>query len=150
MKYGITRTNSTPSKSLSSFRRNIDTLFDDFFKLDSSDLFESQWLPEIDVIDEGGQILIKADVAGIEEKDLDVNLENNLLTISGKRMEEKKESGKNFVVSERKSGSFTRSVSLPAGVRAEDISADLKNGVLLITVKKGEQIESKQIKIDIK
>jgi len=150
MKSVITRTNSVPSKSLSSFRRDINTLFDDFFKLDSSDLFESQWLPEIDVIDEGKQILIKADVAGIEEKDLDVNLENNILTISGKRMEEKKESGKNFVVSERKSGSFTRSMNLPGGVRAEDISADLKNGVLLITVKKGEQIDSKQIKIDVK
>ena len=150
MKYGITRTNSVPSKSLSSFRRNIDTLFDDFFKLDTSDLFESQWIPEIDVIDEREQIIIKADVAGIDEKDLDVNLENNILTISGKRFEERKDSGKNFVVSERKSGSFTRSVNLPAGVRAEDISADLKKGVLQITVKKGEQIESKQIKIDIK
>lgn len=150
MKFGITKNNSIPSKSLSSFRRNIDTLFDDFFNLDTSDLYESQWLPEIDVIDEGKQILIKADVAGIEEKDLDVNLENNILTISGKRNEEKRESGKNFVVSERRSGSFTRSISLPSGVKAEDISADLKNGVLRITVNKGEQIESKQIKIDIK
>lgn len=150
MKFGITKNNSIPSKSLSSFRRNIDTLFDDFFKLDTSDLFESQWLPEIDVIDDGKQILIKADVAGIEEKDLNVNLENNILTISGKRNEEKRESGKNFVVSERRSGSFTRSINLPAGVKAEDISADLKKGVLQISVSKGEQIESKQIKIGIK
>jgi len=150
MKFGITKNNNIPSKSLSSFRRNIDTLFDDFFKLNTSELFESQWLPEIDVIDKGKQILIKADVAGIEEKDIDVNLENSILTISGKRIEENKESGKNFVVSERRSGSFTRSINLPSGVKAEDISADLKNGVLRITVNKGEQVDSKQIKIDVK
>jgi HSP20 family protein len=150
MKFGLTKTNNSPSKSLSSFRRDVDTLFDDFFNLDNSNLFDSQWLPDIDLIDEGDRIVIKADVAGIEEKDIDVRLENDILTISGQRSEEKKESNKNFVVSERKFGSFTRSINLPRGIKAEDISAELKNGVLNLTIKKDEKIKSKQIKIAVK
>lgn len=149
MKFGLTKTNNSPSKSLSSFRRNINTLFDDFFNLDSNNLFESQWLPDIDLIDEGDRIIIKADVAGIDEKDLDVRLENDVLTISGQRSEEKKESGKNFVVSERRFGSFTRAVNVPSGIKPEDISADLKNGVLNVSIRKNEKIKSNQIKIAV-
>ena len=149
MKFSLTKTNNSPSKSLSSFRRDINSLFDDFFNLDSSNLFESQWLPAIDLIDEGDRIIVRADVAGIEEKDLDVKIENDILTISGQRNEEKKESGKNFVVSERRFGSFTRAVNLPSGIKSEDISAELKNGVLNITIKKNEKIKSKQIKIAV-
>ena len=149
MKLGLTKTNNSPSKSLSSFRRDVNTLFDEFFNLDSSNLFDSQWLPDIDLIDKGDRIVIKADVAGIEEKDLDVRLENDILIISGQRSEDKKESGNNFVVSERRFGSFTRAVNLPKGVKPEDISADLKNGVLNLIIKKDEKIKSKQIKIAV-
>lgn len=149
MKFGLTRTNNSPLRNLSSFRRDINTLFDNFFNLDSTNFFESQWLPDIDLIDDGERILIKADVAGIEEKDLDVQIENNVLTISGQKNEEKKESGEHFLLSERKCGSFTRAISLPDGIKADDITADLKNGVLNIAITKSEKTKSKQVKIDI-
>lgn len=150
MKFGITKRNNSLTADPGAFRYGIDRLFDDFFNLKPASMFDSEWLPAVDVYEDEKHIHIKADVAGIEEKDLDLNLQDNMLTVSGRRNEEKKESsGKNCFVSERRFGSFSRSIALPEGVDPEGVKAELKNGVLKVTIEKPKTEESKKIKIDI-
>ncbi len=150
MKFGITRKNNDSTPELKSFRNDVNRLFDDFFNIRTAGLFDSEWLPAIDVYDDEKNFYIKADVAGIEEKNLDVTINGNVLTLSGKKVEEKKEyEGKNFIFSERRAGSFSRSVTLPAGFRQKDIKGELKNGVLTITIEKLKPVKSEKIKIDI-
>jgi len=149
MKFGITRKTNNSTPELRSFRNDVNRLFDDFFNLRTAGLFDSEWLPAIDVYDDEKNFYIKADVAGIEEKDLDVTINGNVLTLSGKKVEERKDEGKNYICSERRAGSFSRSVTLPAGFKQKDIKGELKNGVLTITVEKEPGAKSEKIKIDV-
>ena len=150
MKFGITKRNNSMTSDPGAFRYGVDRLFDEFFNLKPVSLFDSEWLPAIDVYEDEKHIHIKADVAGIEEKDLDLNLQDNVLTVSGKRNEEKKESsGKNCFVSERRFGSFSRSIALPEGINPDSVKAELKNGVLKVSIEKPKIEESKKIKIGI-
>lgn len=150
MKFGITKRNNSLIADPGAFRYGIDRLFDDFFNLKPVSMFDSEWLPAVDVYEDEKHIHIKADVAGIEEKDLDLNLQDNVLTVSGRRNEEKKESsGRNCFVSERRFGSFSRSIALPEGVNPENVKAELKNGVLKVSIDKPKIEDAKKIKIDI-
>lgn len=150
MKFGITKRNNGMTSDPGAFRYGIDRLFDEFFNLKPVSLFDSEWLPAIDVYEDEKHIHIKADVAGIEEKDLELNLQDNVLTVSGTRNEEKNESsGKNCYVSERRFGSFCRSIALPEGVNPDKVKAELKNGVLKVSVEKPKTEEAKKIKIGI-
>jgi len=150
MKFGITRKNNDSTPELRSFRNDINRLFDDFFNLRTAGLFDSEWLPAMDVYDDEKNFYIKADVAGIEEKDLDVTLNGNVLTVSGKRVEERKDcEGKNYIFSERRAGSFSRSVTLTGGFNQKEIKGELKNGVLMITIEKEKPEKTEKIKIDV-
>lgn len=103
--------------------------------------------PQFDVKETSDSLLIKADVPGIAEKDLDIKLANNFLTISGKRESEKEEKGDTSYRLERSYGSFTRSFSLPGYVDAEHVTADMKNGVLTVHIPKTEKATAKKIAI---
>lgn len=150
MKFGITKKTTDSTPELKSFRTDINRLFDDFFNIRTAGLFDSEWLPALDVYDDERNFYIKADVAGIEEKNLDVTINGNILTLSGKKVEEKKEcEGKNYIFSERRTGSFSRSVTLPEGIKQKDIKGELKNGVLTITIEKQEPVKIEKIKIDV-
>ena len=150
MKFGITKRNDGLTTDPGNVRNNIDRLFDDFFNLKPVSMFDSEWLPAVDVYEDDKHIHIKADVAGIEEKDLDLNIRDNVRTLSGTRNEEKKESsGRNCFVSERRVGSFSRSVSLPEGVNPDKVRAELKNGVLKVSIEKPKVEEAKKIKIGV-
>jgi HSP20 family protein len=150
MKFGITRKNNDSTPELKSFRNDVNRLFDEFFNLRTAGLFDSEWLPAMDVYDDEKNFYIKADVAGIDEKDLDVTINGNILTVSGKKTEEKRESeGKNFIFTERRTGSFSRSVTLPAGFKQKEVKGELKNGVLTITIGKEKPEKTEKIKIDI-
>ena len=91
--------------------------------------------------------LFKADVPGIKESDLSINLSGNRLTVSGKREEEKKQESETYFSYERSYGSFTRSFTLPEGVDAEKVNANLKDGVLTITVPKKPEAQPKKVSI---
>jgi len=151
MRFGLTRkTNNSNLPDVRSLRDRMDRLFDEFFSLSPVDFFDSQWLPAIDMYDDEKNVYIKADVAGIEEKDLNVSIQDNILTIAGERVEEREDKKKGCVISERCMGSFSRSITLPAGIKHDGIKAELKNGVLTVTLPKEKQSESKTIKINVK
>lgn len=94
--------------------------------------------------------VFKADLPGIKAEDLDVKLTQNRLTISGKREAEKTEKGDTFYTYERSYGSFTRAFTLPEGIEAEKIDADLKDGVLTVTLPKRPEAQPKQINVKAK
>lgn len=109
---------------------------------------ESAWTPAVDILEQGDNLVIRAEVPGIERDAIDVKLEDNTLILSGKRVRETEGDDTRAFRRERVYGSFVRSFNLPKTVDATRITAEYKNGVLEITVPKAE--EAKPRKIDIK
>ncbi len=151
MKWGITRRDDGNRSPLDSFRREIDTVFDEFFSLKPSTLFDSDWLPSIDVDENEKEFNVTAELPGMEEKDITVTLENSILTIAGEKKEEREEKDekRNRYHSERHYGSFSRSISLPEEIKQDKIKAKFKNGVLSIMIPKDESAEKKRISIKV-
>jgi len=107
------------------------------------------FIPAVDVFEDEHNIVVTAELPGIEEKDLNISVENNVLTITGERKMEKEEKKENFQRIERRYGRFTRSFTLPPTVDAESVNAEFTNGVLKLTLPKREEAKPKQIKIGI-
>ncbi|HEY5373189.1 MAG TPA: HSP20 family small heat-shock protein, partial [Polyangiaceae bacterium] len=103
--------------------------------------------PDFDVKETKEGFVFRADVPGIKDADLDVRLTQNRLSISGKRESEKEEKGDTFYTSERSYGSFTRAFTLPQGVDADKIKAELKEGVLTLMVPKKPEAQPKKIDV---
>ena len=112
-------------------------------------LTTSNFAPAVDVYEDDHQVTLKIEVPGIDEKDIDVRLENNTLTIAGERKLEKEEKEENYRRVERRYGSFTRSFTLPQTVDAEKVSAQYDKGVLKITLAKKAEAMPKQIRISV-
>lgn len=110
-------------------------------------LTSPSFLPPVDVFEGEHTITVQAELPGIEEKDVDVRVENNILTISGERKMENEENRENFHRQERSYGRFTRSFTLPSTVDTDNVNADFNNGVLKIMLNKRAEAKPKQIKI---
>jgi len=106
-------------------------------------------VPAVNIYEDEHTINIEAELPGIEEKDIDISLENNVLTISGERKLENEEKKENFHRIERSYGRFTRSFTVPPGVDSDNVNAVFNNGVLKITLNKKEEARPKQIKIGV-
>lgn len=104
-------------------------------------------LPSMDVSETDKAIEIAVELPGLEKKDVELNVSDNLLTIRGEKKSEREEKNKDYHLVERSFESFSRTVELPAGVKAEDISAEIAKGVLKVTVPKPAPRQSKQIEI---
>jgi HSP20 family protein len=107
------------------------------------------WAPAVDIYETEHELVVKADLPEVEAKDLDIRVENNLLTIRGERKFEKKVNEDNYLRVERAYGSFSRSFSLANTVNAEAIKADYQNGVLTLSIPKREEAKPKQIKVNV-
>jgi HSP20 family protein len=112
-------------------------------------LTTANFAPPVDVYEDEHNITLKIEVAGIDEKDIDVSIENNTLTVRGERTLEKEEKEENFQRVERQYGSFTRSFTLPNSVDPEQVTADYNKGVLKIRVAKKAEAKPKQIKVNV-
>jgi HSP20 family protein len=112
-------------------------------------LTSSSFAPAVDVYEDDHQVTLKIEVPGIDEKDIDVRLKNNTLTVHGERKLEKEEKEENYRRVERQYGSFTRSFTLPTTVDAEGVSAQYDKGVLKIRLNKKAEAKPKQIKISV-
>jgi len=107
----------------------------------------TSWSPSVDIFETEGEIIVKAELPGLERKDIVLHLENNVLTLRGERKFEKETKEENYHRIERSYGNFCRSFSIPATVDDEKIRADYKDGVLKIALPKKEQAKPKQINI---
>jgi len=133
-----------------SLQREIDRLFDDFSRgfptITGNDA--TALMPNMDVTETDKEIEITAELPGLEEKDVQVNVADNVLTIRGEKKAEKEQTDKNYRLVERSYGSFERTLELPEGVNADAIKANISKGVLKVTVPKPVPAQAR--KIDVK
>ncbi len=140
-----------PFRELSALQDRVNRLFQESTGggSESSLLTGGAFVPPVDVYEDEQGLRLKLEVPGIEEKDLDIHIENNVLTVRGERKFEKEEKEENFHRIERRYGSFARSFSLPNTVDQEKVSADYKSGVLTVTLAKRAEAKPKQIKVNV-
>ena len=112
-------------------------------------LTSTAFAPPVDVYEDEHSIMLKIEVPGIDEKDIDVRIENNTLTVHGERKFEKEEKEENYRRVERQYGSFTRTFSLPSTVNHDNVQADYDKGVLKIKLAKKAEAKPKQIKVNV-
>ncbi len=134
--------------NLEDFQREMNRLFD--LKLHRVGHDAHMWAPAVDIVNEKDRIRVKADIPGMKREDIEVNAQNDMLTIRGEKKEEKESREKDVVRCERYYGSFQRSFSLPASIDATKVNAVYKDGVLEIILPKKEGAKPKQIKVEVK
>lgn len=103
--------------------------------------------PSVDLVETDGALEARVDVPGIDPEDIDVRLSGNLLTVSGERKEEEEQTGKTYHRIERRTGRFSRCVSLPCAVQEDEVAADCRDGVLTITLPKADEAKSHKIEV---
>lgn len=124
-----------PFGDIAELRSRIDRMFDDkLFAFTGGE--NGHWTPAVDVTDSADQLTLRADLPGIDPKDVKVTVEGDLLTIEGERKEEKETKEAGFVTRERRRGSFMRRMRLPEGAKADAIKAEQHDGVLTLTIPK--------------
>ena len=140
-----------PFRELTALQNRMSRLFEEqqYGAGREESLTAGAFVPPVDIYEDEHTVQLKLEVPGIDQKDLDVKVENNVLTVSGERKFEKEEKEENFRRLERRYGSFTRSFTLPNTVNPEDVSADYNNGVLKIRLGKRAEAKPKQIKVNI-
>lgn len=138
-----------PFREVSRLRREMDRLWEDFFGPGRRALqpLTEAWLPALDVSESGDKVTVKAEIPGMEAKDIEISVVGDTLTIKGEKKVEKEEKEESYHLMERSYGSFVRSIRMPAPVNADKIEASYKNGVLTITCPKKEEVKPKAIEI---
>jgi HSP20 family protein len=109
---------------------------------------KGMFMPDVDIKETENAYVFKADLPGMKDKDVEVSFTGNRLTLSGKREDEKREEKDNYFTCERSYGSFTRSFALPAGTDTQKAGAELKDGVLTITVPKKAEVKPQKIPVN--
>jgi HSP20 family protein len=138
-------------------QRGASTTSQDHFGRIFNELFEragqesnlTTWAPAVDIFENEHELVVKADLPDVDPKNLDIRVENNILSIRGDRKFEKKSNEGNYLRVERSYGSFARSFSLANTVNSEAIKADYQNGVLTLSIPKREEAKPKQIKVTV-
>lgn len=139
-----------PWADLKSLQSEINELFN-FDRLPSTTgLFERSVTPAIDFVEKENEYTVTCELPGLEEKDIDISLASNVLTIKGNKMSDREEKKEKYYKREIWNGSFQRTLSLPAMVDAEKISASLKDGMLTVSLPKKEEMKPRQISVKIK
>jgi len=141
-----------PTRDLLNIREEMNRLFDDFFSgwpERRKGLLEGEWAPTIDVAETENDIVVTAELPGVEQDGVDITITDDILTLKGEKKEEREVKKENYHRIERSYGSFQRSVNLPTGVQSDKAKASYKDGVLKITVPKAEEAKPKQIKINV-
>ena len=138
-----------PFREISRLRREMDRLWDDYFGPGRRALkpMEMEFAPAVDVKETADQIVIKAEVPGIDAKDINISITGDVLTMKGEKKSEHEEKEENYHLVERSYGSFARSLVLPAAVNMDKIEAKYDKGVLTVTCPKKEEVKPKPIEI---
>jgi len=150
---------AAPTRAMSPFEE-MDRMFDQFFRRGWLRPWRSEWpafpeiampemkVPKVDVIDRENEVVVKAEVAGVEKKDLDISVGEDSVTIKGSTRHEEKEEKGDYYRCEISRGSFSRTVALPAGVDGSKTKAEFKDGLLTLTIPKVEKAKRHSVKVD--
>jgi HSP20 family protein len=129
--------------------RQIEQIFGDAFAAQAANGgTPAKWLPAVDAHEEPDRFVVRADLPGVDAKDISITAENGVLTLSGQRQFEKRENQRGFERLERVEGSFVRRFTLPENVRTDDIKARHQNGVLEVTIPKQPAPEPKRVQVE--
>jgi HSP20 family protein len=126
------------------FTREVDRLFDAFFGGEGE---SRRWVPAMDVWEDGDHFVLKADLPGVSEDDVSIEVQDGTLTVSGERKHEERTEGAGWYRYERSSGTFSRSLTLPEGVNADGIEAESAAGVLTVRIPKPEERKPRRVEI---
>ena len=137
-----------PVKEMLDLKDDFDRLIDRFFSRDF-DIWEGPRAFDVDIYEDAENVVIKAELPGINKEDISVSLTEDTVTISGKKAEEKKIEKENYYRKEIRTGSFSRSFTLPCAVDKDKVKATYKNGILEIVLPKSEKEKAKEVKIEV-
>jgi HSP20 family protein len=137
-----------PFREVMTLQNRVNSLFRDFNE-SNDPLTTASFVPAVDIYEDPQKVVLKLEVPGLEEKDLDVRVENHTLTVRGERKFEKEEKEENFHRIERRYGSFYRAFTLPSTVDVEHVNASYKAGVLRLELSKKPEAQPKQIKVNV-
>ena len=137
-----------PFREVAALQNRVNALFHDFSEGESA-MTTASFIPAVDIYEDEQKVVLKLEVPGIAEKDLDVSVENNVLTVKGERKFATEEKEENFHRIERRYGSFYRAFTLPTTVDTEGIEAKYDAGVLKLELKKKPEAQPKQIKVNV-
>jgi HSP20 family protein len=135
--------------NLATLQEQVSRLLDGKLPHSGDNSILTAWAPSVDIYETENELAVKADLPEVEEKDLDVRVENNVLTIRGERKLEQSVKEENYLRIERSYGSFSRSFSLPNTVDTQAIKAQYADGVLTVTLPKHAESKPKQVKINV-
>jgi HSP20 family protein len=142
-----------PARELQTVQQEMNRLFGSFFDSQAggngSAGVTRRWIPAMDLVEEGDQYVLRADLPGVSEDEVKIELEENVLTISGERKTEHEERKDGYVRVERASGSFSRSLVLPDGVDPDSVKAQFNSGVLEVRIPKPEQPKPRRVAISV-
>jgi len=142
-----------PFHDLTSIQDRMNRIFDDAFRGNRGGeddwAFGGNWAPAVDIFEQDGNIVLRAELPGLDPKDVDVRVENNVLTLRGERKLESEVKREDYHRVERSYGKFSRSFTLPTVVDTEKIKADYKDGVLQVSLPQREEAKPKQISISV-
>jgi HSP20 family protein len=140
-----------PFQDMMNIQDEMNKLFDDFLgrPLMRTEWSEGVWNPSVDVSETKDNVLIKAEMPGLIKDDVKISVQDNMLTLSGEKKQEKEEKETNYHRIESSYGAFSRSFTLPTSVKSDKIKATYKDGVLSITLPKIEEVKAKEIPINI-
>ena len=136
----------------SSLQSEMNRMLDRFFRggdLSDLEMETGAWMPPIDLAETEDKLTVKAEIPGIDPKEVEISVKDNILHIKGEKKEEKEEKGKNYYRMERRYGCFSRSINLPSSVDTNKVTAEYKNGVLEIALQKKEEVKPKQISVKV-
>ena len=138
-----------PFREMRSLQDEVNRLFTSSFSRGGgdNDLMRGAWSPSVDIFENRNEIVLEAELPGMKPEDVNISIENNVLTIHGERKFEKKDDNDNFHRVERSYGSFTRSFTLPPTVQSENAQAEFENGVLRLILAKREEAKPRRIEI---
>jgi HSP20 family protein len=144
-----TITRLQPFRGFSALQDQVNRIFNESVRSQGDESTLTAWAPSVDIYETPNELVVKADLPEVDEKDIDIRVENNLLTIRGERKFDKSVSEDNYLRIERSYGTFSRSFSLPNTVNAEAIRAEYKNGVLTVNLPKREESKPRQVKVNV-
>ena len=139
----------SPFRGFSTLQDQINRVFNDAFERRGEESNLTTWAPAVDIFETENELVVKADLPDVDPKDLDIRVENNILTLRGERKFEKKVNEENYLRVERAYGTFSRSFALSNTVNTESIKAEYQNGVLELHVPKREEAKPRQIKVNV-
>src|SRR5712692_3773460 len=139
-----------PFDDLASRRESMDKLFQDFFPRRPPSQALTAWQPAVEVFETDHDVVIRAELPGIDPKNVDITVTDNALTLQGEATAEHEENGRNYYRRELRYGSFIRTLALPDAVKGDQAKASYKNGILEIHVPKSEQrVKPKSVKVEV-